>query len=63
MGDKIISIKPESRTKNLLLLIDDNIIINLDQNTNIETTIGEHINCLCTNNYSFTKRIHEKYTK
>ena len=61
--DKIISVKAEDRTKNLLLLLDDSKKIYLDQNTYIETTIGRHINCLCTNNYSYTKRIHEKYTK
>ena len=61
-GDNIISVKPENRTKNLLLSIDDEVT-NLDQNTYIETTIGRHIKCLCTNNYSHTKRIHEKYTR
>lgn len=61
-GNKIISVKPIKRTKKLLLTVDDRKVL-LDENSLIETKIGRHINCLRTNNYSYTKRIYEKYTK
>ena len=61
-GNRIITIKPIDRTKDLLLIADDNQI-RLENNTSIETKIGKHIKCLRTNNYDYTKRINEKYTK